>query len=642
MTFLKTKTLGYCFGVKRAVDCLKAEIESGTDNIYTYGPLIHNDTFNAYCRDHGVRICEDASLLSDNDTVIIRAHGVPRTILEELSDRHVRVIDMTCPKVARIHRIASESDHLIIVGNPEHPEVIGIAGNCRGDSVIIENIAEAKTFLEKVDKSLDYDVVEQTTYSLEKWQEIRELFSGYTNLCIHETICDSTRTRQMEVSELSKKTDLFIIIGSKSSSNTKKLYDIASQNCTAVLAEDASGINLNYNNYNIIGLSTGASSPEQAVEEVILSMNNENGNINLMEEDIDFAQALESSIRMIRNGQRVTGIVSSINGTEVQIDLGVKHSGIIPLDEFEHDDKPVAVGDEVNAIVVKVNDAEGTALLSKKSLDFEKIIDTIQKAYDEKEILTGKVSDVVKGGVVIDMKKMRVFVPASQATISKNADLEELRGQEVNFKIIEFDNSNPKRRKIIGSIRSVLVEEKRKAQAELWESIVPGNVYEGTVKSLTEFGAFIDIGGVDGLCHITNLTWKKVRKAEEAVAVGDKIMVKVKSVDPEKKRISLTAKDLIQNPWDAFLENYTVGEEIEVTVSKVMPYGAFATINDGVDGLIHISQLADHRVNNVSDVVAEGDTVKVKIVEIDTENKKVSLSIRALAEAATEEDSISD
>lgn len=365
-------------------------------------------------------------------------------------------------------------------------------------------------------------------------------------------------------------------------------------------------------------------------------MVNENDEKVLTEDGEDFASLVEASLRPMKNGQKVTGTVTAVNGTEVQVDLCAKHSGFIPAEEFEHDDKPVAVGDEVEAVVVKVNDAEGTVLLSKAKLDAEKGRERIAELKESGEIVTGKVIQVVKGGLVVLVNKVRVFVPASLATLRRTEDLTPFNGTNVKLRIIEVEE-NGRRSRIIGSIKSVLKEEKEAAQKEVWDNIEVGKRYTGTVKSLTTFGAFVDIGGVDGLVHITDLSWGRIKHPSEVVKVGDVIEVEVKSFNPETKKVSLTYKKTEDDPWVILPKKYHVGDVVEVKVLKFMPYGAFVSVIPGIDGLIHISQIANHRVENVSDVLQIGQTVNAQITEINYETKKVSLSIKALL--ANEEES---
>lgn len=631
MRIYKTETIGFCYGVARAVGMAeKIASEHRKGRVYTWGELIHNGSITEGLRRKGVFVTEDISVVRPGDTVIIRAHGIPDSMETALRATGAEVVDMTCPKVERIHGIAKNCDRLIVAGDPIHPEVIGIVGSCRGKAEVVSSPEQLAEVLSGTDND-PVTLISQTTFSVETWRRMCRIAEGFPGVRVIDTICPSTEKRQSEVEKLSREVDFFVIVGGKNSSNTKKLYQTALRNCPAILIESATGLPPDINKYKKIGLSSGASTPADMTEEVIYTMTNEIDNKIMTEEDIDFAAAVES-MKPIRNGQRVKGIVSAVNGTEVQVDLGVKYTGIIPVAEFANDDKPVAVGDEVEAFVVKVTDTEGTALLSKKNLDSAKGLEKISAAFESGEVLTGKVTEIVKGGVVVNYSSVRVFIPASQATLRRDSDLEQLKDQTVNFRIIEVEGLNSKRKRIIGSIKSVLKEEKQKQADEVWATLETGKVYEGTVRSILPFGAFVDIGGVDGLVHITDMTWKRIHNPKEVVEVGDKVKVEVKSLDLEKRRISLTMKNESEDPWKILAATHQVGDEMEVEVLKVMPYGAFVSVIPDIDGLVHISQISNKRIAKVSDALTVGQKVMAKIIEIDYDAKKVSLSIKAVGE----------
>ncbi len=639
MKIFKTNTTGFCFGVKRAVDGMVQLLENNRSTVYSLGELIHNEEMTNKLSAMGAVIVESPEEIPDGSVATIRAHGVPKATEDRLKSKNIRYFDFTCPKVKKIHKIAANAENIIIIGNSEHPEVVGIAGNAKKSFFVANDIDELKKILHNIYVDTEqYDLVAQTTYNTSEWKKITEYVSNLTNITVHNTICNSTETRQREVEELSKKVDLFIIIGSPHSSNTRKLYEIASENCETIFYEQLDKLPNGIRKYEKIGLSSGASCPESAVEEVFNNMINEKDNKNLVaEEDIDFLEAIEASIRTIRNGQLVKGIVSAINGTEVQVDLGLKYAGFIPAAEFENDENPLKIGDEIEAFVVKVNDADGTTLLSKRSLDIAQGMEKIIKANEEGAVVKGKVIEAVKGGVVVMVNKIRVFVPASQASIRREENFDALVGTDVNLRIIEVDNDKSgKRKRIIGSIKSVLREEKQKASDALWQSIAVGNEYNGTVKSVTDFGAFVDIGGNDGLVHVTDMSWERVTKPSDILKVGDTVKVTVKSLNAETKKISLTMKKDDENPWKILTETYNVGDVIDATVLKIMTYGAFVSVIKGIDGLVHISQIAPRRINKVSDVLEVGQQVKAQITEIDVEAKRVSLSIRAVEEGTTE------
>lgn len=634
MTVFKTATIGFCFGVERAVNAIyKVIADDNYKNrkIYTWGELIHNPGIVKKLETFGVEVSEDLDKINEGDIVFIRSHGVSKSVFDELKLKNALIFDETCPKVKKIHKIANNAKNLIIAGNIEHPEVQGIIGNCKNKFYVAKDIDELKKIVHNIYSEDElYTFVAQTTFSVGEFDKMSEFLSSHKNIKIENTICHSTEARQHQVRELARKVDAFIIVGGKESSNTKKLYEIASEYCEAYHIENFKELPKHIK-YKKIGLSSGASTPDRAVEEVIFNMISEIDNKGVIEQDVDFIEALEESLKTIRNGQRVKGVISAVNGTEVQVDLGVKYSGIIPTAEFADDEAP-KIGDEIEAFVVKVTDSEGTAQLSKKHIDMAKGLEKINEAYENKTILSGKVSEIVKGGLIISVNGVRVFVPASQATLRKDEELEPLKNTEVRFRIIEVDESNGRRKRIIGSIRNVLREERLAAIENFWNSLEEGKKYDGVVKSITAFGAFVDIGGVDGLVHISDMTWTRVKNPAELVSVGENVSVIVKSFDREKKRISLTMKNPEENPWDILKANYSVNDIVDVTVVKLMPYGAFVSVIPGIDGLVHISQISKERLSKVADALTVGQKVNAKITDIDFDAQKINLSIKAAAE----------
>ncbi len=653
MELIVSKHLGYCFGVNRAIETLFSTIEKNPDRkCYTYGPIIHNKRITQQLAQRNVAVIDDISLAEPGSLVFIRTHGVAESVLRALSERGVEYVDLTCPYVKKIHRIAKSTERLLMVGDVRHPEVIGILGDAKGEYRAVTSLEELRALLRE-DPALSYTMVAQTTFNMELWLAMKAYVESFLEsdgrltdsegylvspVRVCDTICHSTSDRQKEVEEMAKVCDYIVVIGDKHSSNTKKLYEIAKNHCSACYIEDVTELPNFLSRYKKIGLSTGASTPGSTIEEVINNMINEN-NVNLTEEDIDFAAALEASLQVARVGQRVNGTVGVVGTNEVQVELGGKHTGFIPASEFSEEElAALKAGDEVEAFVMKVNDVEGTVLLSKKKLDSIKGFEKLEAAKDNNEILTGKVAEVVKGGLVVFVNSVRVFVPASLASLRKDTDLEPMKDQEVRLRIIELENAG-RRKRIIGSIRSVLKEEKDAAQAQVWDSIEVGKKYIGTVKSLASFGAFVDIGGVDGLVHITDLAWTKIKHPSEIVKEGDSIEVEVKAFDAETRKISLTFKKANEDPWALLPEKYEVGDIAPVTVLKLMPYGAFVSVIPGIDGLVHISQLANRHVEKVGDVLKVGDVVNAKIIEINYETKKISLSIKAaLPEDAAEAD----
>lgn len=649
MELVVSKYLGYCFGVNRAIETLFRTIDEHPDRTYyTYGPIIHNKRITDQLAQRGVAVIDDINDAVPGSLVFIRTHGVSGSVMQALTDRGVEYVDLTCPFVQKIHNVAKASDRLLMIGDVRHPEVVGILGDAKGEYRVADNLTSLKALLSE-DPSVSYTIVVQTTFNMELWLTMKNYMNSFriidgknvdqdgvpvSPVQICDTICHSTYDRQKEVEAMGKSCDYIVVIGDKHSSNTKKLYEIAKTYCSACYIEDVTELPNFLSRYKKIGLSTGASTPGSTIEEVINNMINEN-NVNTMEEDIDFAAALEASLQVARVGQRVSGTVGVVGTNEVQVELGGKHTGFIPASEFSEEElAALKAGDEVEAFVMKVNDVEGTVLLSKKKLDSIKGFEKLESAKENNEILTGKVAEVVKGGLVVFVNAVRVFVPASLASLRKDTDLETMKDQEVRLRIIELENAG-RRKRIIGSIKSVLKEEKDAAQAKIWDSIEVGKKYDGVVKSLASFGAFVDIGGVDGLVHITDLAWTKIKHPSEIVKEGDNIEVEVKAFDPETRKISLTFKKANEDPWAILPEKYEVGDVIPVTVLKLMPYGAFVSVIPGIDGLVHISQIANHHVEKVGDALKVGDAVDAKIIEINYETKKISLSIKA---ALPEED----
>ena len=646
------KSAGFCFGVRRAVELAQQVAQSGQPYVML-GPVIHNDHVIADLEAQGVRCVASLEEVPPGCGVIIRSHGEGKAVYDQLAAMGCPVADATCVKVAHIHEIVKDASdrgrQVIIIGAPEHPEVKAIAGWCIG-AKIFRNVAELTEFLEIWNENSQKPVtlVSQTTSTDRIWIPCREkVKKECTNAEIFDTICNATCMRQSEAQSLAERCQAMIVIGDRKSSNTTRLAELCRAHCPLVYhisrAEEldprkVSGV-------ASVGITAGASTPGWIIKEVKDKMSEEN--INAMEIEESFADMLEKSIKTLNTGDKVTGVVTGITATEVNVDLGTKHAGYIPLSELSDDPsvKPediVKVGDEIETYVMRVNDVEGVATLSKKRLDSVKNWDTIEAAVEEKTILEGTVTEVNKGGIVVNVKGIRVFVPASQTGKPRGADLSEMVKEQVKLRITEVNRS---RRRVVGSIRSVLAEERAAKAAEVWANIEEGKHYEGTVKSLTSYGAFVDIGGVDGMVHVSELSWSRIKNPAEVVSVGDKVNVYVISFDAEKKKISLGMKDRNEDPWEKYTSTYEVGSVASVRVVKLMTFGAFAEIVPGVDGLIHISQIADHRIEKPGDELEEGQIVDVKITDIDYDRKKVSLSIRALLNdnrAAAEDDGEED
>ena len=580
------------------------------------------------------------------ETVIIRAHGVPEQVQQALCARGVPVLDATCPFVKKIHTIVKNETQkgrkIIIFGSPAHPEVEAIASFCR-EPVIVQSPEELENWLREAPerRNLPISMVSQTTSSQKMWKSCAEIAKKVcTNCEIFDTICRATEMRQEEAAILSQKCDAMVVVGDARSSNTGRLAMICEQYCKKVsLVDQADDLEMSlFSGANTVGITAGASTPSWIIKEVNNKMSEELKVETAQEEN--FAELLEQSLKTLNNGDKVTGTVMAIGSTEIEVDLGTKHTAYIPLEDFSGDPsvKPedvVHVGDQVEAIVVHVNDGEGVVRLSRKRLEAGKAWEEIEAAVEDKTVLEGNVTEENKGGIVVNVKGVRVFVPASQSGVPKGGDLSEMVGKTVQLRITEVNRA---RRRVVGSIRSVASEQRKAAQEKIWSEIEVGKQYHGTVKSLTSYGAFVDIGGVDGMVHVSELSWNRIKNPAEVVKVGDEIDVYVIALDPEKKKISLGYKTEATNPWTIFNNEYKVGDVVTVKIVKLMTFGAFAEIIPGVDGLIHISQIADRRIGKPEDVLSEGQEVDAKIIDIDQEHKRISLSIRALLAPAGEDE----
>ena len=645
MQIILAKTAGFCFGVDRAVEMVNESVRRGNKTA-TLGPIIHNRHVVERFLKQGVRELDSPEQAEPGETVIIRAHGVPEQVQQALCARGVPVLDATCPFVKKIHTIVKNETQkgrkIIIFGSPAHPEVEAIASFCR-EPLIVQSPEELENWLREAPerRHLPISMVSQTTSSQKMWKSCAEIAKKVcTNCEIFDTICRATEMRQEEAAILSQKCDAMVVVGDARSSNTGRLAMICEQYCKKVsLVDQADDLEMSlFSGANTVGITAGASTPSWIIKEVNNKMSEELKVETAQEEN--FAELLEQSLKTLNNGDKVTGTVMAVGSTEIEVDLGTKHTAYIPLEDFSGDpnvkpEEAVKVGDQIEAIVVHVNDGEGVVRLSKKRLEAGKAWEEIEAAAENKDIVEGVVTEENKGGIVVNVKGIRVFVPASQSGVAKGGDLGELLKKNVQLRITEVNRA---RRRVVGSIRSVASEQRKAAQEKIWSEIEVGKQYHGTVKSLTSYGAFVDIGGVDGMVHVSELSWNRIKNPAEVVKVGDEIDVYVIALDPEKKKISLGYKTEATNPWTIFNNEYKVGDVVTVKIVKLMTFGAFAEIIPGVDGLIHISQIADRRIGKPEDVLSEGQEVDAKIIDIDQEHKRISLSIRALLAPAGEDE----
>lgn len=656
MRITLAKTAGFCFGVDRAVN-MAYELARNGKPAATLGQLIHNMRVTSELEEMGVRMIEAPSQAKKGETVIIRAHGVGKSVYDELEAAGAEICDATCPFVKKIHNIVAENSSadipVLIAGDPNHPEVMGITGHCNGDVFVFNSIEELDKILSE-NKELCKKriiIVSQTTFSQNVWKICKEKIKiDCTNAKIFDTICFATRKRQDEAEELSKESDLMIIIGGRHSSNTVKLKSVCEKNCETYLVERADELRtINFSHHAGIGVTAGASTPSAIIKEVLLEMSEivkETTNMQVEEvpseaaitDEMNFSEALEASLSAMSTDQKVKGVVMGITPTEIQVDIGRKHAGFVPMDEYSADPtanaaKELKIGDEIDLIIMKTNDAEGTVMLSKKRFDAQKSwVDVIDAAEDGR-ILEGTVAEVVKGGIRVVTNGARVFIPASLATERRDEALEDLLKKTVQFRVIEVDKQ---RRRAVGSIRAILKEQKKAASEAFWAQAAEGQQYHGVVKSMTNYGAFVDIGGVDGMVHISEMSWKRIKNPSEIFEIGQEVDVYIKSLDAENKKISLGYRKDEDNPWAILKNNYPEGTVVEAEIVGMTTFGAFARVIPGIDGLIHISQIADRHISKPQDVLKVGETVTAKITAIDYDKKRVSLSIRALIEPAEE------
>lgn len=640
MNIQVAKSAGFCFGVNRAVD-LVYELAKNKSHVKTLGPIIHNPQLVEDLSQKGVQIIDTPSEADEQDTVVIRSHGVGQEVYEALSSRQIAYVDATCPFVSKIHKIVRkkslEGNVIIIAGDKDHPEVLGIKGHSVGETYVIKDENELADVLKNLKENGNKPavLVAQTTFNTTFWEKCVESAKKlYTNLIFFDTICNATNERQTEAIRLAKEDDLMIVIGGKHSSNTKKLKEVCSAYAPTYLIETKDELHdLSLRRFCSIGVTAGASTPAYIIKEVLKTMSEILNNQNEELEE-DFAQLFEQSLETekLYNGKRVKGIVTTVAPNEVHVDIGAKQAGIVPADELTEnpDLKPTDIvkeGDEIELVVLKVNDQEGIVTLSKKRCDAQAGFDIIKKAFEDGEVLEGIITNVVKGGVLVLSNHTKVFIPASQVSDKRVEDLNTLLKNEVKFKILEV---NEKRGRALGSIRAVINEGKKALEEKFWAEVEVGKHYTGEVKSLTSYGAFVDLGGVDGMIHITELAWTKVKHPSEIVNIGDVVEVYVKDLDVERHRISLGYKKSEDNPWVKFEKEYAVGDVVTVKIVSFTNYGAFATIIPGIDGLIHISQIANQRVEKIGEILEIGQEVDAKIIDINFEAKRVSLSMRAL------------
>ena len=638
MQIILAKTAGFCFGVNRAVKLTYELLEQGRP-VATLGPLIHNPQVVEDLESKGAITCDSVDDVPDGYEVVIRSHGVGQSVYDKISTRCLAYHDATCPFVTKIHKIAAragaEGAMLLVAGDAKHPEVQGIVGHTTGKVEVFANLAELEKLLPELTQQKSIFAVAQTTFNVQSWETCKEFLKNQcTNAKIFDTICNATWARQQEAEDLSQKCDHMVVIGGHHSSNTQKLLQVAARHTKAINVETADELDKDWlNGARIVGVTAGASTPSSIIEEVLNCMSEE------IRDDMSFEEMLAASeAKPLYAGKIVKAKVISVSPTECVVGIdGSKHTGIVKLSEMSHDPNAkmedlVKVDDELDLVVVKTNDQEGVDTLSRVRFEAQKGMKDVSEAAESGTVMEGDVMEANKGGVVVNVKGVRVFVPRSQATMRRDEDYTKLVGQHVKLVITECAG-----RKIVGSINKVTAEENKAKRDEFWKNVEVDKQYTGVVKSLTSYGAFVDIGGVDGLCHISELSWNNIKHPSEVVSVGDTIEVYVKSYDPENQKVSLGYKKEEDNPWEKLKNEYPIGSEFEAPVVSITKFGAFVRILPGIDGLVHISEISNERVNKVSDVLKVGDMVKVKLINVDFDRKRISLSMKACLDEAAED-----
>ncbi len=630
MKLIIDKNAGFCFGVKRAVESVIKTARASADlDIYTYGPLIHNKQVIEKLSANNIKVAEEINENFDrNSLLVIRSHGIPEYKYEEIKSNNINYLDCTCPYVSNIHKIVKkhflEDFKIFIIGDKNHPEVIGINGWCNNSAVIVDD--------EKiVDKLPNYDkicLVAQTTITKELWNKVvNEVLKKYSNVEVFNTICSATEKRQSSAEEISKNVDCMLVIGSRESSNTNKLFSICKKFCSNTYhIETAAELPLDkLIVFNTIGITAGASTPEWIIKEVISKMDE-----LMMEDQEKMMEEYEKSMKSLYPGETVTGTVIMVTDDEVMVNIGYKSDGIIKKEDYTWETELplkslVKPGDDIEVKVVSINDGEGNVVLSKKLVDAEKNWYKIEYAYNEKTPVEGYVKEIVRGGGIVEIFGIRAFMPASQFELRFTDDLTKYVNTKVKAMVLEYDKE---KKKVVLSRKDFLKIEKEKLETETWGKIEAGQKVEGEVKRIADFGVFVDIGGVDGLIHISELSWNRVKHPSSVVKVGQKVEVVVLSIDKDKKKISLGLKQTVADPWSLVGEKYNAGDILTVTVLRFADFGAFVEIEPGVDGLVHISQISDKRIAKPADVLKLGEIVKAKLMEIKPEEKKISLSIK--------------
>lgn len=635
MAVTVAKHAGYCFGVRRAMECAEGYAEKADpgEKLYTYGHIIHNKEAIKKLEQKGVLAIESLDEIHSGK-VFIRAHGVPPEVYTQLNQRNLEYIDCTCPYVKKIHKIVEQERterQILIIGDDKHPEVIGINGWAGGNAQMIHSLEEAKKLPPSENK---ISVVVQTTFNHVIFAEIEKILTEkFPNAIVHNTTCLETDRRQKEAVALSKQNDIMLVVGDKSSANTRKLYDLCKQNCKkALFLETIFDLQLNnFERNDRIGITAGASTMPETLKEVAQFMSEMEKNTDDMLNENDsqsFEDMLNESLVSLHTGDVVKGSVISINNEEVSVNLGYKSDGIIERGEYSSDpsvlpSSEIKAGDEIEVYVLRVNDGEGNVLLSRKRLEAQKNMEFVEQAFDNNEVIEVKVIEIVKAGLIGLYKGIRIFIPYSQISNRYVEDISVYKGATLNIKILELDKA---KRRIVGGRKELAKQEEDAKREEVFSKLNVGDKVSGTVSRIVAFGAFVDLGGVDGLIHISELSWGSVKNPKDVLKEGQSITAVVLDVNKEKGKIGLSLKDINEDPWKSIEEKYKPGDIVTGKVARIAPFGAFIELEEGVDGLVHISQISTRRIEKCEDELTPGEEIQVKVMEVNPEKRKISLS----------------
>ncbi|MBN2260895.1 MAG: bifunctional 4-hydroxy-3-methylbut-2-enyl diphosphate reductase/30S ribosomal protein S1 [Clostridiales bacterium] len=629
------KESGFCFGVDKAIEMAYEAKNNSEMPLYTFGPLIHNKQVIEKLASSDIYSVNDLDELNSYQTVLIRSHGVGEDIYKKMKILNLKVIDATCPYVKKVHTIVKKNckdGHLIvIIGDANHPEIIGVKGWCKNHSIVVNHPDD----VEKISFDGKIIVVAQTTLKIDTFNTILDKINSiFKDVLVYNTICSATSDRQNAANELSKKVEYMIIIGGKHSSNTKKLYEISKQNCSNSIHIETKDdlIMKDIKKYGKIGITAGASTPDWIIKEVVDKLINEGEGI-LMHDNSEMSELMEQfdeSYNVPRNGKIIKGKIVMIGKDELIVNIGYKADGIIPREEISAVNafdlnKSFAVDQEIEAVVIQKDNGEGNVLLSMKRMAAKQNWEDLENAFNEKKIITVKVDKAVKGGLTATFEQIRGFIPASHVDAKFVENLNSYEGKEFDVEIIEF---NRKKNKIVFSRKNLVKKQYEEKMNEAWSKLEEGKIVTGIVRRFTDFGAFIDVYGIDGLLHVSEISWGKVNKPKDILKKNQEVEVKILELNRKENKISLSIKQLTPNPWEVVEEKYIIDEEYEGIVTSLTAFGAFVELEPGLEGLVHVSQISNDRIEKPSDVLKVGESVKVKVIEINKEESRIKLSMK--------------